>query len=92
MNACVAECVLEYENMGSDLIVSAVVMEAVLREKGLLIHPAACWRSMIDTAATVTLVPPDCTHHLGLSILPHTDERRIGTADQKGSLEIQGLG
>jgi hypothetical protein len=76
--------------MGSEYIVSAVVMKAVVKKNSLQVHPTACWRSIMDTGATVTLVPPDCTHRLGLPIMPHTDGRRIGTADQKGSLEIQG--
>jgi len=76
--------------MGSELIVCAVVMEALLKKKGLQIHPEACWPSRIDTGATLTLVPLICTHRLGLPIMSHTDGRRVGTAYQKGSLEIQG--
>lgn len=45
---------------------------------------------MLDTGATVPLIPTSCAERLGLPIMPHTDGRRVGTADQDGTLEIQG--
>lgn len=74
----------------SRLIVSVATMEAVLKKADLQSHPADWWRSMIDTGATVTLLPRSCAERMGLPIMPHTDGRRVGTADQMGSLEIHG--
>ena len=73
----------------SALQVSEVVMSAVQLGYDNSIHIDK-WKSMLDTGATVTLIPTAYAALLGLQIMPHTDGRRVGTADQEGTLEIQG--
>ena len=73
----------------SALQVSEVVMSAVQLGYDNSIHIDK-WKSMLDTGATVTLIPTVYAALLGLQIMPHTDGRRVGTADQEGTLEIQG--
>lgn len=74
----------------SRLVVSMVMMDTVLKKADLQLHPEDWWCSMIDTGATVTLVPTSCAERLGLPFMPHTDGRKVGTADQEGTIEIQG--
>ena len=72
------------------LEVSIITMAAVqLESESNNVHIDQ-WRSMIDTGATVTLIPTACAALLGLELMPHTDGRHVGTADQAGTLEIQG--
>lgn len=74
----------------SPLEVSVVMMETVLRGSDTKYQLRDKWRSMLDTGATVSLIPTFCAEQLGLSIMPHTDGRRVKTADQEGTLKIQG--
>ena len=36
------------------------------------------------------MIPTNCAECLGLPIMPHTNGRRVGTADQHGNFTIQG--
>ena len=72
------------------LVVSTAMMEVLLAATEIQREQSDLWSSMLDTGATVTLIPTECAAQLQLQIMPHTDGRRVGTADQKGSLAIQG--
>jgi hypothetical protein len=48
------------------------------------------YKAMVDQGANVNLGPVLLAKALGLTILPHTDGRQIGTADAKGQMEIMG--
>ena len=72
------------------LVVSMSTMEVVMADANIHMFHLDKWRAMLDTGATVTLIPMACAVKLGLQIMPHTDGRRVGTADQEGTLEIQG--
>ena len=72
------------------VVISAAVMDVVLAvsENSQMILDN--WRAILDTCATVTLIPTNCAECLGLPIMPHTNGRRVGTADQHGNFTIQG--
>ena len=46
--------------------------------------------SLLDSGANVTLVPLEFMKKFNIDMKPHTDGRRIGTADKEGALEILG--
>ena len=79
-----------YQCETNELVISAAVMDVVLAvsENSQMILDN--WRAILDTCATVTLIPTNCAECLGLPIMPHTDGRRVGTADQHGNFTIQG--
>ena len=48
------------------------------------------YRAMVDSGANVNLGPKRLAKALGCTIIPHTDGRKIGTADAEGTMEILG--
>jgi len=52
--------------------------------------PPSIERAMLDSGATVPPVPLEFVDKYKLTLRPHTDGRRIGTADNEGSIEILG--
>ena len=74
----------------NQFLVSAATMDTVLNATDTTTMPLDIWKAMLDTGATVTLIPPACAKQLALPIMPHTDGRRVGTADQTGTFSIQG--
>ena len=48
------------------------------------------YKAMVDQGANVNLGPVRLAKALGLQIVPHTDGRKIGTADEDGQMEILG--
>ena len=45
-------------------------------------------KSLVDSGANVVIVPVNFFARYGLLKIPHKDGRRIGTANQEGTLEI----
>ena len=45
---------------------------------------------MVDSGGNVNLGPKQLAKALGCTIIPHTDGRKIGTADAEGTMEILG--
>jgi hypothetical protein len=66
------------------LVVSASVMKVILQE----VNSESSQKAMIDSGASVPLVPLQLAKLHVLVIIPHTDGRSIGTADQDGILPI----
>lgn len=48
------------------------------------------YKAMIDQGANVNLGPLRLAKMLGLLVVPHTDGRKIGTADAEGHMDIEG--
>jgi hypothetical protein len=69
---------------GIRFVVSVSVMEVILKGK----DDVSGDKSSIDSGAIVVIVPVNFVAQYGLFKIPHKDGRRIGTADQDGTLEI----
>ena len=67
-------------------IISASNMDIQTRPRSV----ADLFRAMVDSGANVSLGPKRLAKALGCAIIPHTDGRKIGTADSEGSMEILG--
>ena len=72
--------------MAERLIISAANLN--IRERHRLL--ADIFKAMVDQGANVNLGPVRLAKALGLDIVPHTDGRKIGTADSEGQMEIVG--
>ena len=73
------------------LVISASYMELLCN--GAVITPGDrmnTLKAMIDSGANINLAPSSLAKMLGLQITPHTDGRKIGTADSEGSMVIAG--
>ena len=73
------------------LIISASVMELLCNNAvSSTTGKPTMIRAMIDSGANVNLAPVSLARTLGLHVTPHTDDRKIGTADSDGSMIIKG--
>jgi hypothetical protein len=68
------------------LVISAVSLD--IRERHRVLTDQ--FKAMVDQGANVNLGPVRLAKALGLEIVPHTDGRKIGTADSEGQMEIVG--
>lgn len=79
---------LEIHDDTYQLVVSVSTKDVVMADSDISMLNLDKWRAVLDTGATVTLIPMACAVQLGLQIMPHTDGRRVETADQARTLEI----
>ena len=72
------------------LIVSLCCMQAVMKKITTVQEYNNRFKGMVDQGANIGVGPPALASLLDLPIEPHTDGRKIGTADAEGSLTIVG--
>ena len=72
------------------LVVSLCCMQAVMKKITTVQEYNNRFEGMVDQGANIGVGPPALASLLDLPIEPHTDGRKIGTADAEGSLTIVG--
>ena len=72
------------EMEGIRFVVSVSVMAVIMKGQDDISGD----KSLVDSGANVVIVPVKFVARYGLLKIPHKDGRRIGTADQEGTLEI----
>ena len=72
------------------LIISLCCLQAVMKKIATVQEYNNRFKGMVDQGANIGLGPPALASLLDLPIEPHTDGRKIGTADAEGSLSILG--
>ena len=81
---------IEMELEQDRLIISLCCMKAVMKKMTTVQEYNNRFKGMVDQGANIGVGPPALASLLDLSIEPHTDGRKIGTADAEGSLTILG--
>ena len=71
-------------------VISLCCMKAVMAKATRTEDREKMFRGMVDLGANIAMGPPVLALLLDIRIEPHTDERKIGTADREGSLTILG--